>query len=105
MSTSRFCDDCESLLGDINLGNGKFYCSQCDKEISLPANDKTILKYFENKEGKNITPHELKLLSKLPTTNRIYKDCIECGFNIATCVNDANYKFSFTCIKCNKSYT
>ena len=93
MSTSRFCDECESLLSDLNLSNGKFYCLGCNKESSLPDDDKTFIKHFAGKNIKNLTIDDCQRLNKMQTTNRIMKKCNNCGFNIMTCVNDTTYKF------------
>jgi hypothetical protein len=101
MSTARFCDECENLLSDLNLSNGKFYCSGCNKESSLPDNDKTFIKYFAGKNIKNLTIDDCIRLSKMQTTNRIAKKCNKCGFEIMACINDTMYKFYFVCLKCN----
>jgi DNA-directed RNA polymerase subunit M/transcription elongation factor TFIIS len=104
MSTIRFCTDCESLLDDLNISNGKFYCGACHKEFDLPDNDKTFMKFFAGEKKKTISTEDCFRMSHMPATNRINKTCPSCKFEIMTCINDGDYNFSFTCLKCKKTF-
>jgi DNA-directed RNA polymerase subunit M/transcription elongation factor TFIIS len=105
MALPRFCDDCQTLLDDIDPGSRVSTCPSCSKPHMIDERDRTvmILSNSNNKE-RSLTQQELYNLHGLPTTSRIKKDCPSCGYDTASVVHDTVYEFSICCIKCGEKF-
>lgn len=105
MALPRFCDDCESLLSDIDPGSRIASCPKCSKPHTINPDDRTVLIVINNNNNQRLlSEQERNRLHDLPTTSRIAKKCTACGYEVASVVHDTSYNFSIQCLKCGESF-
>lgn len=105
MALPRFCDDCESLLSDIDPGSRIASCPKCSKPHTIDPNDRTVLMVINNNMNqRSLSGQERNNLHGLPTTSRITKKCTTCGYEVASVVHDASYNFTIECLKCKEQF-
>jgi len=104
MSLPKFCDDCGSLLGEIEPASRISTCISCNKPHDIDPSDRTVLVITDIAEDRTLTDREKDNLHGLPTVGRITKDCPKCGYTVASVIHDINYNFSVACLKCKEQF-
>lgn len=105
MALPQFCIDCQNLLNDIDPGTRIAVCSSCTKPHPINPDDRTVLIVTTgNSTGRQLTDREIYSLHGLPTTSRITKVCPACKYDVASMIHDAEYNFSFRCLKCEELF-
>ena len=97
----RFCENCTNLLDVYNIESLTTHCLKCYKVNKISNTDRTIATMTYGSAARVIQPSEMVRLSKLPTTQRIEKECKNCKFGIMALTVDENYNCNYTCIKCH----
>lgn len=95
-----FCNVCNNILDPYDISSRSVRCTKCFKMNSMSPHNRVISVMTYQSTSRTLQPTELLALSNLPTTQRIKKDCSQCGFHTMAFTTDENYNFNYICIKC-----